>query len=72
VPRFTEAAGDFGLDLVDACLMSAFCDYDRDGDLDVLVSDMAGTTQYRSKVTMGDTLFCAGLRPRTGADRRSP
>lgn len=36
-PRFNERAGDFGLDLVDASLMSAFCDYDSDGDLDVYV-----------------------------------
>ena len=35
--QFREAAVDFGLDLIDACLMSAFCDYDRDGDLDVYV-----------------------------------
>ena len=33
--RFTEAAGKFGLDLVDASLASAFCDYDCDGDLDL-------------------------------------
>jgi len=31
---FREAAAEFGLDLVDACLMPAFCDYDNDGDLD--------------------------------------
>ncbi|MFT5108685.1 MAG: hypothetical protein ACI8XO_002292 [Verrucomicrobiales bacterium] len=33
--NFTEAAAAFGLDLVDASLAAAFCDYDRDGDLDV-------------------------------------
>ncbi|MGI9240275.1 MAG: FG-GAP repeat domain-containing protein, partial [Verrucomicrobiales bacterium] len=33
--RFTEAAGEFGLDLTDASLAPAFCDYDRDGDLDL-------------------------------------
>ena len=33
--RFTEAAGKFGLDLMDASLVSAFCDYDGDGDLDL-------------------------------------
>lgn len=33
--KFTESAAAFGLDLVDASLAAAFCDYDRDGDLDV-------------------------------------
>jgi enediyne biosynthesis protein E4 len=32
---FTENAAEFGLDLVDASLAPAFCDYDRDGDLDL-------------------------------------
>jgi len=32
--RFTESAGATGLGVVDACIMAAFCDYDRDGDLD--------------------------------------
>ncbi len=32
--RFFEAASQFGLDIVDCCLLPAFCDYDRDGDLD--------------------------------------
>jgi hypothetical protein len=36
-PRFVESAHQFGLDLVDASFMSTFCDYDRDGDLDVFV-----------------------------------
>ncbi|MBK8098028.1 MAG: VCBS repeat-containing protein [Planctomycetes bacterium] len=31
---FLERAADFGLDLVAASMMAAFCDYDRDGDLD--------------------------------------
>ncbi len=35
--RFTERAKDYGLDLVDASFMSAFCDYDLDGDLDLFV-----------------------------------
>ena len=35
--KFREAAAEAGLDLVDACLNPAFCDYDRDGDLDVYV-----------------------------------
>ena len=33
--RFEEKAREFGLDLDDASLMPAFCDYDHDGDLDV-------------------------------------
>ena len=32
--QFTEAASRFGLDIVDCSLLPAFCDYDRDGDLD--------------------------------------
>ncbi|HUF61067.1 MAG TPA: FG-GAP-like repeat-containing protein [Verrucomicrobiales bacterium] len=37
VPRFREAARDFGLDIVDASLMPSFCDYDRDGDIDLFL-----------------------------------
>jgi hypothetical protein len=48
--RFREASVEFGLDLTDACLMPAFCDYDRDGDLDLYV------LTYR--------LYRAGGRPR--------
>ncbi|MCA9265414.1 MAG: VCBS repeat-containing protein [Planctomycetales bacterium] len=33
--RFTENAAAAGLNVHDACLMPSFCDYDRDGDLDV-------------------------------------
>lgn len=33
--KFREAAAEFDLDLVDACLIAAFCDYDGDGDLDL-------------------------------------
>ncbi len=36
-PTFTEQAASFGLDIRDACVMPYFCDYDRDGDLDVYV-----------------------------------
>ena len=32
--KFVESAAKFGLDLVDSCMMTAFCDYDGDGDLD--------------------------------------
>ena len=32
--RFTEAAASFKLDIVDCSVVPAFCDYDRDGDLD--------------------------------------
>ena len=31
---FVESANQFGLDITDSSLMPAFCDYDRDGDLD--------------------------------------
>ncbi|MAE67905.1 MAG: RNA-binding protein [Phycisphaeraceae bacterium] len=34
---FTEAAADAGVDLNDASLQPAFCDYDLDGDLDLYV-----------------------------------
>ena len=36
-PTFTEQAKAFGLGITDACVMPYFCDYDRDGDLDVYV-----------------------------------
>ncbi|MBC2606253.1 VCBS repeat-containing protein [Pelagicoccus albus] len=35
--HFREAAAEFGLDLSDASVMASFCDYDRDGDLDVYI-----------------------------------
>ena len=34
---FEESAAAWGLDVVDASLMAAFCDYDGDGDLDVFL-----------------------------------
>ena len=34
---FKEMAHDYGLDVVDACGMASFCDYDRDGFLDVYI-----------------------------------
>ncbi len=34
---FKEMAHSYGLDVVDACGMAAFCDYDRDGWLDVFI-----------------------------------
>ena len=33
--KFTERAQDFGLDYDGASVMASFCDYDRDGDLDI-------------------------------------
>ena len=36
-PTFSERATAFGLGISDACVMPYFCDYDRDGDLDVYV-----------------------------------
>ena len=35
--HFQECAADYGLDLINASLMPSFCDYDRDGDLDLYV-----------------------------------
>ncbi|CAN5388830.1 VCBS repeat-containing protein [soil metagenome] len=34
-PTFTDRAAAFGLDITDASLAAAFCDYDLDGDLDL-------------------------------------
>ncbi|MEZ6120762.1 MAG: VCBS repeat-containing protein [Pirellulaceae bacterium] len=36
--RFVESARQFGLDLVDASFMPTFCDFDRDGDLDLFIT----------------------------------
>ncbi len=49
---FKEAAHAYGLDVKDASVMAAFCDYDRDGWLDVyittnLLSEKAGPTGRR-------------------------
>jgi hypothetical protein len=35
---FLEAAAAFGVDVRDASLMPSFCDYDRDGDLDLFIT----------------------------------
>ncbi len=35
---FKEMAHAYGLDVVDSCVMAAFCDYDRDGWLDVYIT----------------------------------
>jgi len=35
--KFREAAAEFGLALVDSSFMPSFCDFDRDGDLDVWI-----------------------------------
>ena len=35
---FEERAADYGLDIVDACLMPSVADYDRDGDLDIYLA----------------------------------
>ncbi|MGI9428588.1 MAG: FG-GAP-like repeat-containing protein, partial [Bythopirellula sp.] len=35
---FSERAADYGLDIVDASLMPAVADYDRDGDLDIYLA----------------------------------
>ena len=35
---FDERASEYGLDIVDACLMPSVVDYDRDGDLDIYLA----------------------------------
>lgn len=55
--RFREAASEFGLDLVDASLISSFADFDRDGDLDLFL----GCNAYYRK----------GGRPAEGIPMRS-
>ncbi len=35
--HFVEAAHSFGIAISDACLMPSFCDFDRDGDLDLFI-----------------------------------
>ncbi len=35
---FDERASEYGLDIVDACLMPSVADYDRDGDLDIYLA----------------------------------
>jgi hypothetical protein len=37
LPRFTEQAADYGLDLEELSTQAAFFDYDRDGDLDMFL-----------------------------------
>ena len=41
--KFVEMAKEFGLDIIDASLMPSFCDYDKDGDLDLYLI----TNEYR-------------------------
>ncbi|MCB1090702.1 MAG: VCBS repeat-containing protein, partial [Verrucomicrobiae bacterium] len=54
--RFREAAAEWGLDVVDACLMPSFADYDRDGDLDLF---LVANAYYRK-----------GGRPKEGVPMR--
>jgi hypothetical protein len=42
---FKEEAAKRGLDVVDGCVMAAFCDYDRDGWLDVFIQTNAPETE---------------------------
>ncbi|MEX2188540.1 MAG: FG-GAP-like repeat-containing protein [Pirellulales bacterium] len=52
--HFTEQAARFGLDLIDASLMPTFCDYDRDGDLDVFV--LTNRVYYPDGLPSGDII----------------
>ena len=45
VPRFTERAGEFGLDFEGYATHAAFFDYDRDGDLDAYLLNHATHTE---------------------------
>ncbi len=36
--NFDERASEYGLDIIDACLMPSVADYDRDGDLDIYLA----------------------------------
>ena len=54
---FKEMAHAYGLDVKDASVMAAFCDYDRDGWLDVyittnLLSNAAGAQGRRSRLSL--------------------
>ena len=59
IPTFSEAASKYGLDDAGYCMMSAFFDYDRDGDLDVYLlinQRLTGVpTNYRDKVKDGSS-----------------
>ena len=37
IPRFQESALPAGLDAKDSCVTASFCDYDKDGDLDLFI-----------------------------------
>ena len=40
-------AKEFGLDIIDASLMPSFCDYDKDGDLDLYPEPHTRTMMQR-------------------------
>ncbi|MEM7395138.1 MAG: VCBS repeat-containing protein, partial [Verrucomicrobiota bacterium] len=57
---FTESAADFGLDLVEASHTPAFCDFDRDGDLDLY---LLTNKYYNPKGKLPENLNVVGTRP---------
>jgi enediyne biosynthesis protein E4 len=67
IPRFTDRAMEFGLDLVGFATQAAFFDYDRDGDLDMFMLNHSlhqngtfGTSKdlrFKSHVLAGDKLL---------------
>jgi hypothetical protein len=67
IPKFTDRAADFGLDLVGFSTQASFFDYDRDGDLDMFLLNhslhqngtfgKAGTLRYQTHATAGDKLL---------------
>jgi hypothetical protein len=57
---FKEAAHEFGLDIKDACVMAGFCDYDRDGWLDVYIATNALNSAEHPKGQRGYLLHNNG------------
>lgn len=67
IPRFSDKAIDFGLDLSGFSTQAAFFDFDRDGDLDMYMLNhslhsngtfgKAGSLRYQTHPTAGDRLL---------------
>ena len=61
--RFDEQAKKFGLDYVGASVMAAFCDYDRDGDLDMYLLTNRRTPSAEFQLTINQHLQQTGRVP---------